>query len=88
VHDHSLCYNNKGCPQLDPRTLRSALQHLFVTGAASLLLGGGKKDGGWDGSGIFNARLAILHGLTLKELHSMRGPYGIRVTEHKQHLSR
>jgi hypothetical protein len=24
----------------------------------------------------------------LKELHSMRGPYGIRVTEHKQRLSR
>jgi pimeloyl-ACP methyl ester carboxylesterase len=28
------------------------------------LLGGGKKDGGWDGSGIPNARLAILPGLT------------------------
>jgi pimeloyl-ACP methyl ester carboxylesterase len=28
------------------------------------LLGGGKKDGGWDGSGIANARLAILPGLT------------------------
>ena len=28
------------------------------------LLGGGKKDGGWDGSGISNARLAILPGLT------------------------
>jgi len=28
------------------------------------LLGGGKKDGGWDGSGICNARLAILPGLT------------------------
>ncbi len=28
------------------------------------LLGGGKKDGGWDGSGMSNARLAILHGLT------------------------
>jgi pimeloyl-ACP methyl ester carboxylesterase len=28
------------------------------------LLGGGKKDGGWDGSGIFKARLAILPGLT------------------------
>lgn len=27
-------------------------------------LGGGKKDGGWDGSGISNARLAILPGLT------------------------
>jgi len=24
------------------------------------LLGGGKKDGGWDGSGMSNARLAIL----------------------------
>jgi pimeloyl-ACP methyl ester carboxylesterase len=28
------------------------------------LLGGGKKDGGWDGSGISNARLAILPALT------------------------
>jgi pimeloyl-ACP methyl ester carboxylesterase len=28
------------------------------------LLGGGKKDGGWDGSGISNARVAILPGLT------------------------
>jgi pimeloyl-ACP methyl ester carboxylesterase len=28
------------------------------------LLGGGKKDGGWDGSGISNARLSILPGLT------------------------
>jgi hypothetical protein len=28
------------------------------------LLGGGKKDGGWDESGIPNARLAILPGLT------------------------
>ena len=28
------------------------------------LLGGGKKDGGWDGSGIPPARLAILPGLT------------------------
>jgi pimeloyl-ACP methyl ester carboxylesterase len=28
------------------------------------LLGGGKKDGGWDGSGISTARLAILPGLT------------------------
>jgi pimeloyl-ACP methyl ester carboxylesterase len=28
------------------------------------LLGGGKKDGGWDGSGMPNARLAILPGLT------------------------
>jgi pimeloyl-ACP methyl ester carboxylesterase len=28
------------------------------------LLGGGKKDGGWDGSGISNARLAILPRLT------------------------
>ena len=28
------------------------------------LLGGGKKDGGWDGSGLSNARLAILPGLT------------------------
>jgi len=28
------------------------------------LLGGGKKDGGWDGSGMSNARLAILPGLT------------------------
>lgn len=28
------------------------------------LLGGGKKDGGWDNSGISNARLAILPGVT------------------------
>jgi pimeloyl-ACP methyl ester carboxylesterase len=28
------------------------------------LFGGGKKDGGWDGSGISHARLAILPGLT------------------------
>lgn len=28
------------------------------------LLGGGKKDGGWDGSGVSNARLSILPGLT------------------------
>jgi pimeloyl-ACP methyl ester carboxylesterase len=28
------------------------------------LLGGGKRDGGWDGSGMSNARLAILPGLT------------------------
>lgn len=28
------------------------------------LLGGGKRDGGWDGSGISNARLAILPGIT------------------------
>ncbi len=28
------------------------------------LLGGGQRDGGWDGSGISNARLAILPGLT------------------------
>jgi pimeloyl-ACP methyl ester carboxylesterase len=28
------------------------------------LLGGGRRDGGWDGSGISNARLAILPGLT------------------------
>ena len=28
------------------------------------LLGGGKNDGGWDGSGLSNARLAILPGIT------------------------
>src|SRR5947207_11405611 len=28
------------------------------------LLGGGRKDGGWDGSGVSHARLAILPGLT------------------------
>jgi pimeloyl-ACP methyl ester carboxylesterase len=28
------------------------------------LLGGGKKDAGWDGSGMSNARLAILPGTT------------------------
>ncbi|PYT73257.1 MAG: alpha/beta hydrolase [Acidobacteria bacterium] len=34
------------------------------------LLGGGKKDGGWDGSGISNARLAILPGVTHYNLFS------------------
>jgi pimeloyl-ACP methyl ester carboxylesterase len=34
------------------------------------LLGGGKKDGGWDGSGMSNARLAILPGLTHYNLYS------------------
>jgi pimeloyl-ACP methyl ester carboxylesterase len=34
------------------------------------LLGGGKKDGGWDGSGISNARLAILPGLTHYDVFS------------------
>lgn len=28
------------------------------------LLGGGKRDGGWDGSGISNARLSVLPGVT------------------------
>jgi pimeloyl-ACP methyl ester carboxylesterase len=28
------------------------------------LLGGGQRDGGWDGSGISNARLAVLPGTT------------------------
>ena len=28
------------------------------------LLGGGKKDGGWDGSGMSNARLIVFPGLT------------------------
>jgi len=28
------------------------------------LLGGGLRDGGWDGSGMSNARLAILPGMT------------------------
>ena len=28
------------------------------------LLGGGKKDAGWDGSGVSNARLAVLPGTT------------------------
>jgi pimeloyl-ACP methyl ester carboxylesterase len=34
------------------------------------LLGGGKKDGGWDGSGMSNARLAILPGLTHYNIYS------------------
>ena len=34
------------------------------------LLGGGKKDGGWDGSGKSNARLAILPGLTHYDIFS------------------
>jgi pimeloyl-ACP methyl ester carboxylesterase len=34
------------------------------------LLGGGKKDAGWDGSGMSNARLAILPGLTHYNLFS------------------
>jgi hypothetical protein len=37
------------------------------------LLGGGKKDGGWDGSGISNARLAILPGLTHYTVFSSPG---------------
>lgn len=36
------------------------------------LLGGGKKDGGWDGSGISSARLAILPGLTHYTIFSSR----------------
>ncbi len=32
--------------------------------AVFALLGGGLHDGGWDGSGISNARLAILPGVT------------------------
>jgi pimeloyl-ACP methyl ester carboxylesterase len=28
------------------------------------LLGGGKRDGGWDGSGMSNVRLAIIPGIT------------------------
>lgn len=37
------------------------------------LLGGGKRDGGWDGSGISNARLAILPGLTHYNFFSAPG---------------
>jgi len=34
------------------------------------LLGGGKKDGGWDGSGMSSARLAILPGVrTIRFFH-------------------
>lgn len=36
------------------------------------LLGGGKKDGGWDNSGISNARLAILPGVTHYNIFSSR----------------
>ncbi len=35
------------------------------------LLGGGKADGGWDGSGVTNARLAILPGVTHYNIFSM-----------------
>jgi pimeloyl-ACP methyl ester carboxylesterase len=52
-----------------------AMQTLIVVGDADSvrtshaveffeLLGGGKQDGGWDGSGMSNARLAILPGVT------------------------
>ena len=34
------------------------------------LLGGGKKDAGWDGSGMSNARLAILPGRTHYDIFS------------------
>jgi len=37
------------------------------------LLGGGKKDGGWDGSGISKARLAILPGFTHYNIFSSPG---------------
>ena len=37
------------------------------------LLGGGKKDAGWDGSGMSNARLAILPGLTHYNIFSSAG---------------
>jgi pimeloyl-ACP methyl ester carboxylesterase len=40
------------------------------------LLGGGKKDGGWDGSGVSNARLAILPGLTHYNIFSSPGLAG------------
>lgn len=33
------------------------------------LLGGGKKDGGWDNSGVPNARLAVLPGATHYNIH-------------------
>jgi pimeloyl-ACP methyl ester carboxylesterase len=36
------------------------------------LLGGGKKDGGWDGAGISTARLAILPGVTHYTIFSSR----------------
>jgi hypothetical protein len=41
-----------------PTLLVDALRTAFE------LLGGGKKDGGWDGSGVSDARLAILPSLT------------------------
>jgi pimeloyl-ACP methyl ester carboxylesterase len=34
------------------------------------LLGGGKKDAGWDGAGMSNARLAVLPGLTHYDIFS------------------
>jgi hypothetical protein len=37
------------------------------------LLGGGKKDGGWDGSGMSRARLAILPGRTHYNIISSPG---------------
>src|SRR5439155_24799152 len=43
----------------DADAVRTAHAVLFFE-----LLGGGKKDGGWVGSGVSNARLAILPGLT------------------------
>jgi len=54
------------------------------------LLGGGKKDGGWDGSGITNSRLAILPAVTHYNilqsplLPSVVGPFlGIRTPDAK-----
>jgi pimeloyl-ACP methyl ester carboxylesterase len=43
----------------DADAVRTAHAVLFFE-----LLGGGKKDAGWDGSGMSNARLAILPGVT------------------------
>ncbi len=37
------------------------------------LLGGGKKDAGWDGSGISNARVAILPGVTHYQIFALPG---------------
>ena len=34
------------------------------------LLGGGKKDAGWDGSGLSIARMAILSGLTHSDIYA------------------
>ena len=64
-----------GVKPIDPLTFATAATTLIVAGDADIfppshavemfgLLGGGQRDGGWDGSGQPKSRLAILPGLT------------------------